>query len=132
MGVSITRDEIFDGVRDILVDALAVDDNEVVPTASLTGDLGAESIDFLDIVFKIEQKFKFKIANGELFPDNVANNPDFVQGGTVTQKGLALLKERMPHVDFSALESDPQVGRVAEVFTVDALVNFVERKVQSA
>lgn len=132
MGETITRGEIFEGVRDILVDALAVDDVEVVPSASLTGDLGAESIDFLDIVFKIEQRFKFKISNGELFPDNVANNPDFVHGGMVTPRGLALLKERMPHVDFSSLESDPQVGRVAGVFTVDALVNFVERKIRSA
>ena len=123
-----TRDEIFDKVREVLVDALAVDDDEVVPDASLTRDLGAESIDFLDIVFKLEQTFGFKIEQGELFPDNVAQDPEFVQDGQVTPKGIATLKERMPHADFTALEQDPQVGKVGEIFTVDAVVRFCEGK----
>lgn len=123
-----THDEIYGKVRDILVDALAVDAEEVTPEASLTGDLGAESIDFLDIGFKLEQAFGFKIAQGELFPENVQQDPQFVQDGKVTPKGLAALKARLPHADFSRLEKDPQVARVGEIFTVDALVRFVERK----
>jgi len=123
-----TRDEIFGKVRETLVDALGVDDDEVTPEATLVNDLEAESIDFLDIAFKLEQAFGFKIAQGELFPDNVQQNPEYVQGGKVTPKGIAALKERLPHVDFSHFESDPQVAKVADVFTVDALVRFVERK----
>jgi acyl carrier protein len=123
-----TRDEIFAKVRDVLVDALAVDEEEVTPTAKLTTDLGAESIDFLDIVFKLEQAFGFKIAQGELFPENVAQDPEYVRDGKVTPKGITALKERLPHVDFSAFEKDPQVGKVGEVFTVDAIVRFVDRK----
>lgn len=123
-----SRDEIFEKVRGVLVEALGVDDDEVTPEASLAGDLGAESIDFLDIVFQLEQAFGFKIQQGELFPENVTQDPDFVQDGRVTDKGLAMLKERLPHIDFAALETDPQVTRVAQVFTVDALVNFCERK----
>lgn len=123
-----TRDEIFEKVRDVLVEALGVDDDEVTPNASLAGDLGAESIDFLDIVFQLEQAFGFKIEQGELFPENVTQDPEFVQDGKVTDKGLMMLRERLPHIDFSSLESDPQITRVAQVFTVDALVNFCERK----
>ena len=123
-----TRDEIFTKVRDVLVDALAVDEEEVTPQAVLTADLGAESIDFLDIVFKLEQAFGFKIGQGELFPENVQQNPEYVQDGKVTAKGIAALKARLPHADFSKLERDPQVGRVGEIFTVDALVRFVEKK----
>ena len=123
-----TRDDIYAKVRDVLVDALAVDEDEVAPAATLTGDLGAESIDFLDIVFKLEQAFGFKIAQGELFPENVQQDPEFVQDGKVTAKGIATLKERMPHADFSRLEADPQVRNVGEIFTVDSLVRFVERK----
>lgn len=123
-----TRDEIYDKVRDVLVDVLAVDEDEVSPEATLTGDLGAESIDFLDIVFHLEQAFDFKIEQGELFPDNVAQDPEFVQDGKVTEKGLTVLKEKMPHADFSGLEGDPQISKVAEIFTVNAIVNFVERK----
>jgi len=123
-----TRDEIFEKVQETLVDALGVDDDEVTPGAVLTKDLGAESIDFLDIVFKLEQAFGFKIEQGELFPDNVAQDPEYVQGGKVTDKGIAALKEKLPHVDFAEFEKDPQVSKVGDIFTVNTVVNFVERK----
>lgn len=123
-----TRDEIFAKVRDLLVDALAVDEDEVTMQAVLTKDLGAESIDFLDIVFKLEQAFGFKIAQGELFPEGVSQDPEYVKDGKVTAKGIARMRERLPHVDFSKLESDPQLINVAQVFTVEALVRFVETK----
>ncbi|VAX36664.1 Acyl carrier protein [hydrothermal vent metagenome] len=122
------RDDIFEKIQGVLVEALGVDDDEVTPEASLAADLGAESIDFLDIVFQLEQAFGFKIEQGELFPENVTQDPDFVQDGLVTAKGLVMLRERLPHIDFSALEADPQITKVAQVFTVDALVNFCERK----
>lgn len=123
-----TRDEIFEKVRDLLVEALAVDEDEVTPEARLTTDLGAESIDFLDIKFQLEQTFGFQIGEGELFPDNVTQNEDFVQNGRVTPSGLRALKERLPHADFSSLGDNPEVTRVAEIFTVDALVRFCEAK----
>ncbi len=123
-----TRDDIYDKVQEVLVDALGVDEDEVSPGSSLTADLGAESIDFIDIVFKLEQAFGFKIQQGELFPENVMDNPEYVQDGRVTEDGLAMLRERLPHADFSAFEDDPEVTKVAEIFTVDAVVNFVERK----
>ncbi len=124
------RDQIYAKVTDVLVDALGVDEDEVSPTATLTSDLGAESIDFLDIVFRLEKTFGIKIDQGELFPDNVAQNPDFVEGGKVTAKGIAELKTRLPHADFARLEADPSVENVGEVFTVDAVVKFVEKKLK--
>ncbi|RNC81770.1 MAG: acyl carrier protein [Phycisphaera sp.] len=129
--MEMTQDDIFEKVQEVLVDALAVDDDEVTPEATLTSDLGAESIDFLDIVFKLEQSFGFKIEQGELFPDNVTQDPEFVQNGRVTDKGMQTLKERLPHADFSKLEENPDVTKVGEIFTVDALVKFVERKLDS-
>lgn len=113
------------------MDALGVDDDEVTPTARLTTDLHAESIDFLDIVFRLEKAFGFKIAQGELFPENL-NDPKYVQDGTVTADGLALLRQKMPHVDFSAFAADPKLEKVSEVFTVASLVEFVNRKLQGA
>jgi acyl carrier protein len=127
-----TRDEIFGKVRDVLVDALAVDEDEVTPQASLTGSLGAESIDFLDIVFKLEQTFGFKIGQGELFPDNVQQDPRYVKDGKVTPEGMATLKARMPHADFSKLEADPQISKVGGIFTVESIVRFVEKKLGAA
>ena len=123
-----TRDDIFAKVRDVLVDALAVDEEDVTAKASLVKDLRAESIDFLDIVFKLEQAFGFKISQGELFPENVATDPTFVKDGKITPDGLAALKSKLPHVDFSSFEKDPVISKVADLFTVDTLVNFVQTK----
>lgn len=123
-----TRDDIFAKVRTVLVDALAVDDDEVTMSSVLTSDLGAESIDFLDIVFKLEQAFNIKIPQGELFPENIAQDQRYVQAGKVTPEGLAVLKARMPHVDFSGFEANPVLKNVGTLFTVETLVKFVEGK----
>ena len=72
-----TRDEIFDKVRSALVDALGVDEDDVTPNATMVGDLGAESIDFLDIVFRLEKAFNIKISRGELFPEDVLSSSEF-------------------------------------------------------
>ena len=128
--MSMSQDEIFTKVRSVLVDALGVDDEEVTSTARLTTDLHAESIDFLDIVFRIEKAFGFKIGQGELFPDNI-NDPKYVQDGVVNAAGLALLKDRMPHVDFTAFAADPKLEKVSEVFTVNSLVLFVANKLKA-
>jgi len=121
---------MFLKVRDVLVEALAVDEEEVTPTASLIDDLGAESIDFLDIVFKLEQSFGIKIAQGELFPEGVTQDPKFVKDGMITPEGLIAMKARLPHVDFSGFEKDPRIAKVASVFTVNTIVKFVEGKLK--
>jgi len=123
-----SRDEIFALVQSTLVDALGVDEEEVTEEATLTEDLGAESIDFLDIVFRLEKSFAIKIPRGELFPDDIVNNPDFVEDGKFTSSGLAQLKAAMPHADFSEFEADPSVDHVPMLFTVKTIVNYVERK----
>jgi acyl carrier protein len=125
---TLTRDEIFEKVREVLVDALAVDEEDVSAGASLVKDLGAESIDMLDITFKLEQAFGFKIAQGELIPESVLRDPQYVKDGKVTGEGIVQLKNRLPYVDFSKFEADPQVTKVMHVFTVDSLVKFVEKK----
>ena len=126
------RDELFGKVRDVLSDALGVDAEEVSPQATLQGDLGAESIDFLDIVFRLEKTFGIKIPKGELFPDDILNNPDFVEGDKMTTAGLARLKTAMPHADFSSFESAPLVSKMPELFTVNTIINYVENKLKAA
>jgi len=125
----ITQEEAFEKVKETLVDALGVDDEEVTPEAILTGDLGAESIDFLDIVFRLEKAFNIKIPSGDLFPDNVLNNPEYAENGKLTEAGMAKLKESMPHVDFSDFEADPDVNKLPELFKVQTIVNYVQTKV---
>jgi len=131
MPMAMTEEEVFEKVQETLIDALGVDDDEVVPEATLTGDLGAESIDFLDIVFRLEKSFDLKIPRGELFPDNVLNNPDFIQDGKLTETGLTELKQRMPHADFSEFEQDPDINKLGELFKVQTIVNYVVNKQSS-
>lgn len=126
------RDEVFGKVRDVLSDALGVDDDEVQPLATLQGDLGAESIDFLDIVFRLEKEFSIKIPRGELFPDDVMANPEFVDGDRMTEAGVQTLKQAMPHADFEAFEKDPVVSKMPDLFTVNTIVNYVENKLAAA
>jgi acyl carrier protein len=123
--------DVFAKVKETLVDALSVDEEQVVPQAKITADLGAESIDYLDIVFRLEKALNIKIPRGELFPDNVLSNPQFVQEGKLTAAGLATLKERMPHVDFAEFQGNPDISRMADLFTVQTIVNYVTRKVNA-
>jgi len=129
--MAMSRDDIFNQVKDVLVDALGLDDDDVTEDATLMGDLGAESIDFLDIVFRLEKAFSIKVPREELFPaEAVMNNPEYVSGGKVTAKGLAELKAKMPHTNFSEFEKNPDVNKIADLFTVSAIVNFIEGKLK--
>ena len=99
---TMSRDEIYKKVQAVLVDALGVDEEEVTPGATMVGDLGAESIDFLDIVFKLEKAFGIEIPRKELSPEDILTNADFVKDGKVTPNGIVELKRRMPFVGSGA------------------------------
>src|SRR6266571_7871409 len=123
------QDEIFQKVSATLVDALNVDEDEIKPTSTLQGDLGAESIDFLDIVFRLEREFAIKIPRGELFPESIfQGDPDFVQDGRVTDKGLEELRTRMPFADLSKFEQNPEIGGIGDLFTVDLITRYIHGK----
>jgi len=127
--MSLSQDEIFEKVQESLVDALGVDDDEVTREATLVGDLGAESIDFLDIVFKLESAFDISIPREELSPEDILTNSQYVQDGTVTAEGLAELKRRMPWADLGEFEKNPRVHYFGNILTVGDLCNYVETKV---
>ena len=126
--MALSHDEIAEKVREALVDALGVDEDEVVPEAKIGSDLGAESIDFLDIVFRLEKAFNIKIPRGDLFPDNILNSDEFVQDGALTEKGLEELRARMPYADLSEFEKNPNVQDIADLFTAEMIVRYIEVK----
>lgn len=123
-----TQEEIFGKVQAALVEALGVDEEEVTPEATLTGDLGAESIDFLDIIFRLEKAFDIKIPRGELFPDNLLNDPNFIQDGKFTDQGLEELKKRMPFANLDEFSKNPQVQDFGNLFTVQMICGYIESK----
>jgi len=131
--MAMSRDEIFQKVREVMVDALGVDDDEITTEATLMGDLGAESIDFLDIVFRLEKAFGIKIPREELFPaEGLMNNSGFIKNGKLTEKGLSELRDKMPHTDLAAFENNPDINKLGDLFTVGAIVNYVELKLNAA
>jgi len=124
-----TKEEVFEKVQTALVDALGVDDDEVTSEATLVGDLGAESIDFLDIVFRLEKSFEIEIPRSELFPEDVLTSTEYVQDGKVTEAGIEELKKRMPFADLSKFEENPVVQEFGNLLTVTDLCRYVESKV---
>ena len=130
--MSISREEIYAKVQETLVDALGVDDDEITEDARLMEDLGAESIDFLDIVFRLEKAFDIKIPREELFPgDDVLGNAEYVADGKVTAAGLAALKAQLPHMDISEFEADPDVNKFGDLLRVKGILDYVQGKVGS-
>jgi len=124
-----SQQEIYAKVSATLVDALNVDQDEITPKSTLQGDLGAESIDFLDIVFRLEREFGIKIPRNELFPESIfQGDPEFVQNGKVTERGLSELRTRMPFADISKFESNPDLNKISDLFTVEMITKYIEGK----
>jgi acyl carrier protein len=125
----LTKEAIYEKVSATLADSLNVDAEEIRPEATLQGDLGAESIDFLDIVFRLERGFGVKIPREELFPESIfQGDPEFVQNGFVTTKGLQELRQRLPFADVDSYAKDPQFRKLGDLFTVEMITRYITDK----
>jgi acyl carrier protein len=127
-----TREEIYERVANALVQALGVSRSEITPATSLAGDLEAESIDFLDIVFRLEKEFGIEVARGELFPQELLRDPALVSNGRLTEAGVAALRERFSFTDLSALHAGESVQDLMnDLLTVNLIVDYVESKLHA-
>jgi len=121
--------EINARVTKVLVQALGVEEDDIKPSATLQADLGAESIDYLDIMFRLEREFGIKIRRGELFDQPLFQNvTEIVKFGYVTDEGLAALCAHLPFADLSDLKRDRRLNRIDDLFTVGLLSSFVTWK----
>ena len=125
-----TKEEVLEKIQIALVDALGVDEEDVTQEATLVGDLGAESIDFLDIVFRLEKAFDIKIPRGELFPEDILTDAKYVQEGKVTEEGVSELRKRMPFANLEEFSKNPVVQDFGNLLTVADMCRFVESKVE--
>ena len=119
------NEKILDKVKECLCQALGVEKSEVSTESSLTQDLGAESIDFLDIIFRLEQAFSIKIPRGDLFPEQFMGSAEYVQSGKVTEAGLKELKRRFPFTNFDSFSANPLVAKLTDTFTVRSLTGYL-------
>ena len=121
----IMEKELFTKVQQTLAGALGVDESDIKPEASLKRDLGAESIDFIDIVFRLEKAFDLKIPAGDLFPSHLLNDERFVKEGVVTAEGLTELRTKLPYLELEEFTKDPQITKLADCFTVRMLLCYL-------
>ena len=113
----------------LLVQALGVEGDEIKPSATLQGDLGAESIDFLDIIFRLEREFRIKIPRGELIMEPVSlGNAAYVQDGHLTDEGMAALRFQMPYADLTNFDRDRRLINMNDLFTVNLLASYIRWK----
>jgi acyl carrier protein len=130
--MAMTRDGILQRVQEVLVDALGVYNDEVTTDATLMGDLGAESIDLLDIIFRLEKAFGIKFNRMELLPaEKLKNNPKFVSNGKLTAAGLMELKSEMPNIQIAKFEEDPNINKLSDLLTIETIVNYVDMKINN-
>jgi acyl carrier protein len=126
------ENEIFEKVSETLSSALGIDKDDIRPESSLVRDLGAESIDFIDIIFRLEKTFDIKIPNGDLFPGSLLNDERFVSQGRVTEAGLQELKTRVPYLDIENFGKDPQVTKLGDHFTVQMVMSYLKDRLAKA
>lgn len=127
-------DAVYPQVSATIADALGCDEGEVKPSSSLINDLGAESIDFLDLVFRLERAFKVKIPRGKIVEDSrgTLSEAEFEQKGLVTDQGLAQLKTFLSEVPADRFRSPLKVAEIPRLFTAETFCKLVIRARRAA
>ena len=127
---------IYEKVKESVVEALGVDEEEVTPSAVLFDDLGAESLDLLDIVFRLEKEFGIKIPRGGIQTDALSaegenlKEEDMIVDGVFTPLGIEKLKKSMSEVDSSRITEGFRADDIPTLFTVQTFVNITKKLVE--
>ena len=123
-------DAIYPKVAEIIADALGCEEDEVKPDSSLIDDLDAESIDFLDIVFRLEREFKVKIPRGKAVEEGRGDltEEEFEQGGVVTEAGLENLKSYLSEVPDDRFPETLKSAEIPKLFTTETFCKMVLRQ----
>jgi len=120
--------EIFAKVQEIIVDVLVIDPNQIQPNSRLIADLGAESIDFLDLVFQLEKEFSIKIPRGQLEKNarGSLTEAEFEQNGVLSEKGMLALKNYLSEVPAEFFKPSMKSAEIPTLFTVETFCKLVE------
>ncbi|MGB3561896.1 MAG: acyl carrier protein [Thermoanaerobaculia bacterium] len=120
---------IYPRVKVIVADVLAIDESEVEPDGSLINDYGGESIDFLDLVYRLEREFKVKIPRGQIEEEvrGALEDEAFAENGKLTEQGMAQLKEYLAEVPAERFKDGMSVAAIPTLFTVETFCKLVLR-----
>jgi acyl carrier protein len=135
--IEITQDEImavYPKVADTVADAIGCDVEKVKLNSTLIGDLGAESIDFVDIVFRLQRQFKVKIPRGRIVEEarGSLSEAEFEKAGVVTEAGVARLRAYLSEVPAERFTSPLNVADIPRLFTVETFCKLVIRQQRAA
>ena len=135
--IPVTQDEImavYPKVAETMADALGCDVDDIKPDVSLIEGLDAESIDFLDMVFRLERAFKVKIPRGKIVENARGDLPEseFEQNGIVTEKGLVQLREYLSEVAADRFKTPMKVADIPRLFTPTTFCKLVVRAQKEA
>ncbi|MBA2650607.1 MAG: acyl carrier protein [Legionella sp.] len=118
---------VYPKVREIIADVLVIDEADIALNSRLITDLGAESIDFLDLVFQLEKEFKIKIPRGQLEKNarGALAEDEFEKGGVLTPAGLEALKNYLCEVPPDQFRTNMKVNEIPMLFTVETFCKLV-------
>lgn len=120
-------ESVYPKVRTIIADVLVLDEEEVTLTSRLIGDLGAESIDFLDLVFQLEKEFEIKIPRGQLEKNarGDLSEDEFEQNGVLTTEGMRALRRYLSEVPANHFKSNMKLNEIPALFTVETFCKLI-------
>ena len=120
-------ESIYPKVREIIADVLVIDEDEINLQSRLIVDLGAEYIDFLDVVFQLEKEFSIKIPRGQLEKNarGELSEAEFEKGGVLTAAGLDALKNYLNEVPAEHFKANMKVNEIPLLFTVETFCKLV-------
>lgn len=120
-------ESVYPKVREIIADVLVIDEDEVTLSSRLIADLGAESIDFLDLVFQLEKEFNIKIPRGQLEKNarGELSEDEFEKSGVLTAKGLASIKNYLNEVPAEYFKENMKVNEIPMLFTVETFCKLI-------
>lgn len=120
-------ESVYPKVKEIIADVLVIDEEEITPQSRLIADLGAESIDFLDLVFQLEKEFGIKIPRGQLEKNARGDlaEDEFEKGGVLTAKGMVALKNYLCEVPEAHFKASMKVNEIPMLFTVETFCKLV-------
>lgn len=119
--------DVYPKVREIIAEVLVIDEDTITPSSRLITDLGAESIDFLDLVFQLEKEFKIKIPRGQLEKNarGDLSEDEFEKGGVLTEQGIQALKNYFSEVPADQFKTNMKVNEIPLLFTVETFCKLV-------
>ncbi|MFH2047440.1 MAG: acyl carrier protein [Pseudomonadota bacterium] len=128
-----TREDIFNGIKDCLVEVVDINRADIHETSKLIDDLGADSLDLLDLIFQLEQRFKIKLSARKFekqIQKELGDIPLEVEG-VYTKEAMTLIRKHMTEIPEKELCDGLTIQEFPKRFRVSTMINLVESTLEN-